>query len=133
MESKKMGLMAIPPYNYDSANRLTRVESSSEYQTFVYNGLGDRIEQYGSNETPKYFTLDLNAWLTQVLADGSNTYLYGPSTGSGQASRISQETPENIDYYLGDALGSVRQVLTDDPTSKVVLERDYAPYGEVST
>lgn len=36
------------------------------------NLLGDRLSQNGVN-----YTLDLNASLTQVLNDGTNTYLYG--------------------------------------------------------
>lgn len=64
--------------------------------------------------------------MTQVLEDDSNTYLYG-------LGRISQENAENIDYYLGDGLGSVRQVLLGDSARTVVLARDYASYGEVKT
>jgi hypothetical protein len=41
--------------------------------------------------------------LTQVLADGSNTYLYGNS-------RIAQYTSTTPAYFLGDALGGVRQL-----------------------
>jgi hypothetical protein len=41
-----------------------------------YNGLGGRLKQT-LNGTEKDFTLDLNAGLTQVLAYGGDTYLYG--------------------------------------------------------
>jgi hypothetical protein len=44
----------------------------------------------------------LNAGLTQVLDDGDNSYLYG-------VGRISQVNTGN-EYFLGDALGSVRQL-----------------------
>jgi hypothetical protein len=47
------------------------------------------------------YTMDLKAGLTQVLQDGTNTCLYG-------ADRIAQYGANDPEYYLGDALGSVR-------------------------
>ena len=90
----------VNAYDYDSANRLKSITGGST-ASFSYNGLGDRLSQNGVN-----YTLDLNAGLTQVLADGTNTYLYGlgriaerqgaaseyyPSTGSGQVSAMRLE------------------------------------------
>lgn len=43
------------------------------------------------------FTLDLNTGLTHVLADGTNTYLYGNG-------RIGQFAGAESAYFLGDAL-----------------------------
>ena len=83
---------------------------------FFYSGLGDRHQQNGVN-----YTLDLNTGLTQVLADGTNIYLYGNG-------RISQ-TASITEYFLGDALGSVRQLA--DPAGAVTLTQSYAPYGDV--
>jgi hypothetical protein len=48
--------------------------------------------------------MDLNTGLTQVLQDGTNTYLYG-------ADRIAQYGANGPEYYLGDALGSLRQMV----------------------
>jgi RHS repeat-associated protein len=79
--------------------------------------LGDRHQQNGVN-----YTLDLNTGLTQVLSDGTNTYLYGNG-------RISQHATQT-EYFIGDALGSVRQLT--DATSAVTLTQSYAPYGEVT-
>ncbi len=81
-----------------------------------YGGLGDRHQQNGVN-----YTLDLNAGLTQVLSDGTNTYLYGNG-------RIAQ-TDSTTEYFLGDALGSVRQLV--DSAGAVTLTQSYAPYGEI--
>ena len=78
-------------------------------------GLGDRLQQGATN-----YTLDLATGLTQVLADGTNTYLYG----NGRIAQIST----TIEYFLGDALGSVRQLA--DPAGEVTLTQSYAPYGE---
>ncbi|MCS7017411.1 MAG: RHS repeat-associated core domain-containing protein, partial [Gemmatales bacterium] len=73
------------------------------------------------------YLLDLNTGLTQVLANGTNTYLYGPSTGSG--GRIGELQPGGWAYHLGDALGSVRQLA--DAGGAVTLARSYEPYGSV--
>ena len=56
--------------------------------------------------------MDLNAGLTQVLQDGTNTYLYG-------AGRVAQYGANGPEYYLGDALGSVRQMV--DASGNVTL------------
>ena len=44
----------------------------------ITNGLGDRLAQSVDGVVTRYM-LDLNAGLTQVLSDGTNTYLYGLS------------------------------------------------------
>jgi hypothetical protein len=51
------------------------------------------------------YTLDLNTGLTQVLNDGTNQYLYG-------VGRIAQVNTTTLitDYFITDALGSVRQL-----------------------
>jgi hypothetical protein len=60
---------------------------------------------------PIDYTLDINAGLTQVLDDGTSTYLYG-------LERVAQSGVGGDEYFLGDALGSVRQ-----------LAQAYEPYG----
>jgi len=42
------------------------------------NGLGDRLQQTVDSVTKNYH-LDLNDWLSQVLADEPNAYLNGPN------------------------------------------------------
>lgn len=70
--------------------------------------------------TPTNHTLDLASGLTQVLADGTNAYLYG--TG-----RIGQEQPGGWQYQVPDALGSVRQPA--DTSGAATLMQSYAPFG----
>src|SRR5574341_325255 len=106
-------------YTYDAANRLLGTQSSALSTSYTYNGLGDRISQTVDGATTNY-TLDLSAGLTQVLSDGSNTYLYG-------AMRIGELQPGGWAYHLGDALGSVRQLA--DATGNVTLARNFEPYG----
>ena len=108
-------------YTYDPANRLASIEQGNNSYTFSYDGLGDRLQQTVNSETTNY-TLDLNAGLTQVLDDGTNTYLYG-------VDRIAQAGGENTDYFLGDALGSVRQLA--DENGEITLGQSYDPYGNV--
>ncbi len=54
------------------------------------------------------------------MNDGTNTYLYGNG-------RIAQ-TSSTTEYFLGDALGSVRQLA--DSAGVVTLTQSYSPYGE---
>jgi hypothetical protein len=45
---------------------------------------------------------------------------------------IAKENEENINYFLGDALGNVRQLVSGAaPETKVLLTREYSPYGEI--
>jgi hypothetical protein len=72
--------------------------------------------------TATNYTLDLAAGLTQVLSDGTDTYLYGNG-------RIAQSGAPGAQYFLGDALGSVRQLV--DANGEVLLAQSYEPYGAV--
>jgi RHS repeat-associated protein len=60
--------------------------------------------------------------LIQVLSDGTTTYTYG-------LGRISQQSGNASEYFLGDALGSVRQMT--DNAGEVTFAKSYNPYGEV--
>jgi RHS repeat-associated protein len=104
-------------YTYDTANRLVEVRNQSTVTSYRYNGLGDRLSQNRVN-----YTLDLNAGLTQVLSDSENTYTYG-------IGRISQQNGAATEYFLGDALGSVRQLV--DGAGQITLVKSYEPYGSV--
>jgi len=57
-----------------------------------------------------------------VFTDGETTYLYG-------VARLAQENDGNAEYYLGDALGSVRQLT--ERSGAVTYAASYTPYGEV--
>jgi RHS repeat-associated protein len=106
-------------YAYNHANRLVSVMQGADDYEFRYNGLGDRVAQNTPGGEINY-ALDLEARLTQVLADGANAYLYG-------AGRIGEEQPGGWQYHLGDALGSVRQLL--NAGSAVKVARSYEPFG----
>jgi RHS repeat-associated protein len=108
----------VNTYDYDSANRLTSFNGTSSY---TYSGLGDRLSQTVNGNTTNY-TLDLNTGLTQVLNDGTNRYLYGNG-------RIAQTAGTGTEYFLSDALGSVRQLT--DATGEITLAKSYQPYGDM--
>jgi RHS repeat-associated protein len=111
-------------YTYDHANRLKTVTDGVNTSSYAYNGLGDRVSET-VNEITTDYVLDLAGGLTQVLADGTNSYLYGNA-------RIMQEdSNEEKEYFLGDALGSVRMLA--DEEGEITLLRSYEPYGEVLT
>jgi len=72
------------------------------------------------NDQITTYILDLNAGLTQILNDGTNTYLYGV----GRIAQVNTTT----EYFMGDALGSVRQLT--NTIGDITLAKGYEPYGE---
>ncbi len=107
-------------YMYDQANRLKTLTQGGNSYAFAYNGLGDRLRQSVSGITTIY-TLDPAAGLTQVLWDGTNTYLYGNG-------RIAQQQ-STMQYFGADALGSVRQIYNS--SGQIIANKRYDPYGNV--
>ncbi len=75
-----------------------------------------------TNGVTTNYAIDLAGGLTQVLADSQHTYLYGNG-------RIAQYRAGGTDYFLGDALGSVRQLV--DADGEVTLAKGYEPYGQL--
>jgi RHS repeat-associated protein len=108
-------------YTYNHANQLVSVSGAGTTVSYAYNGQGDRVSQTVGITTTHY-TLDLAAGLTQVLSDGTDTYLYVNG-------RIAQYGASGAQYFLGDALGSVRQLV--DAGGDVLLAQSYEPYGAV--
>jgi RHS repeat-associated protein len=110
-------------YSYDYNNKLVGLSQGTDVYQYVYNGLGDRVQQIVNGVTTDY-VLDINTGLTQVLQDGTNTYLYG-------VNRIAQSTTTETEYFLADALGSVRNLT--DGIGNITLTQSYSPFGEVLT
>jgi RHS repeat-associated protein len=111
----------VSGYAYDRANRLVVVRGPEVSATYAYNGLGERMQQTVDVQTTD-FIVDQAGGLTQVLSDGTDSYLYG-------LRRIAEQDAEGWQYYVGDALGSVRQLV--DESGEVRLVKDYEPYGSV--
>ncbi len=110
----------LQAYTYDQANRLKQVVGGATTSAFGYNGQGDRLQQTVGITTTRY-VLDPAAGLTQVLSDGTNTYLYGNG-------RVAQYQA-SMQYFGADGLGSVRQIF--DATGQVVGSSRYDPYGNL--
>ncbi len=108
-------------YTYSTDNRLILISNPQSTIENRYNGLGDRLQQTVDSENTNY-SLDQASSLTQVLSDGTNTYLYG-------VGRIAQESTSGEQYFLADALGSVRQLV--DASGSVQTAKSFEPYGEV--
>jgi RHS repeat-associated protein len=90
--------------------------------SYQYNGLGDRLQETVNGSTTT-FMMDLNTGLTQALSDGTNDYIYGV----GRIAQVNTGT----EYFLGDALGSVRQLVNN--TGEITYSRVYDPYGVITT
>lgn len=110
----------VNTYTYTN-NKLSNITGNNLNITYQYNGLGERVSQMVNGVTT-HFTVDLNAGLSQVLSDGTNTYLYG-------VERIAQVSTSGEEYFLADALGSVRQRV--DANGSVQTVKSYEPYGEI--
>ncbi|NJL54416.1 hypothetical protein HC928_03915 [bacterium] len=104
---------------YDALNRLVSVGAGAIQYT--YNGDGVLVATTRGTTTTSY-TVDLAAPLSQVLSDGSTTYLYG-------LERLAAVGPTGTEWYLTDAIGSVR--LTLDETGQPLVGHDlaYTPFG----
>jgi RHS repeat-associated protein len=86
---------------------------------YGYNGLGDRLQRTIDGEVQRY-NLDLVVGMTQVLTSNDTHYLYGNN-------RLGQTDTNDLNYHLGDALNSVRQVAT--PGSAVRFTQSFEPFG----
>ncbi len=105
-------------YTYDHANRLVSISNPQSTITNSYDGQGNRYQQTANGVTSTY-ALDLAGGLPQVLNDGANTYLYG-------LGRIAQQNAGGSEYFLTDALGSVRQLV--DASGTIVGTQSFDPY-----
>ncbi len=111
----------VNTYVYDQANRLASVTSNqSSVFSYTYNGLGDRLRQTVNGVTTTYAN-DYAAGLTQVLSDGTNSYLYG-------VGRLGQYD-NTMQYFGADGLGSVRQIYNS--AGIVQMNGRYDPFGNV--
>ncbi len=110
-------------YQYDDFDRLIRVTQGMTVTTYGYTGDGDRLWQATDGVTTT-FTLDLNAALTQVLAQSQSG---GPATYFLPG--VGQQVNGLWYYYHADALGSVRQMT--GPTGSSIGSVNYSPFGEI--
>lgn len=101
-------------YTYDALNRAITTGGT----TNSYNADSVLVQQ----GTTRYVQ-DLAAPLSQILSDGTSTYVYGQERLFAQASGGAKL------WYATDALGSVRQTLND--SGAVLGNTAYDPWGQV--
>jgi RHS repeat-associated protein len=106
-------------YQYDALHRLTSAKGGAI--TYAYNGDGVLVRETAGGSTTHY-TQDLAAPLSQVLSDGSSTYLYGMD-------RLATVSPAGRTWHLHDALGSVRQTLDDAGVPVYASGLGFTPFG----
>ena len=87
-------------YAYDQANRLTNYNSGAG--TYAYDGDGLRTSKTVGGAT-KQFVYDIAEGLSQVLSDGTNSYIYGPG-----GVPVEQVNGSTVTYLHQDQLGSKR-------------------------
>ena len=102
-------------YTYDALNRAVTTGST----TNASNADGVLVQQ----GTTRYVQ-DLASPLSQILSDGTTSYVYGQERLFGQQS--STRT-----WYTTDALGSVRQTMND--TGAALGSIAYDPWGQVQS
>jgi YD repeat-containing protein len=107
---------------YDAAGRLVGAQSITNTLVYTYNGDGVRVAMAVDGVETRWVQ-DVTG-LPEVLSEASGgsamLYVYG-------AARLSQVEDGAYEWFLGDALGSVRQVVDD--SGEIVLVRDYSPFG----
>ncbi len=140
-------------YQYDAANRLTRVNgvtytwgtrgnlTSDGVFTYTYNAAGKMVRAQGLTLTLVY-TYNGDGLLAAQRVNGTlTTFVWDQTAGLPQVlatsdgaldvyglGRIAEVRGNEWRYPLGDALGSVRQAA--DGTGAVTVSREWTPYGE---
>lgn len=106
---------------YDLADRMKSYAKGTTSATYVYDGDGNRTSKT-VNGTTANFVYDNAEGLSQILSDGTNSYIYGPG-----GMPIEQVNGSAVTYLHQDQLGSTR-VLTDQ-NRNVVGTYTYGAYG----
>lgn len=109
-------------YGYDQAGRLTGVTGATS-ATYGYNGDNLRISKTTGGSTAT-FVWDA-ASTPNLLSDGTNSYLYGPS-----GLPIEQLGGGGSFWYVHDQIGSTTALLT--AAGAVAGSYAYTPYGLVT-
>jgi RHS repeat-associated protein len=122
----------VTSYGYDQAGNLISVERPKEgtmakiEDAYAYDGHGLRASQSISGAT-SYLAWDASGSLPLLLADGTNSYIYGP--GGLPVEQINNTTG-TVQYLHHDQAGSTR--LLTGSTGKTEATFTYGPYGETT-
>ncbi len=108
-------------YGYDQMNRLKTV-SGPTAASYAYDGDGARTQKTVGSTT-NAFVYNNAEDVSQILSDGTNSYIYGP--GGMPVEQVANDN--TVTYLHHDQLGSVR-LLTNDSRA-VVGTYTYDAYG----
>ena len=100
------------------------VESITNTLVYTYNRDGARVAMAVDGVETRWVqdVTGLPEVLSETAGGAETIYLYGHA-------RLAQVEGSDVGWFLGDALGSVRQVVDDG--GEVVLARSYSPFGVV--
>ncbi len=112
-------------YSWTEANQLAEATTGSTSTTFTYDGNGLRQSETTGSTTTN-FTWDTEASLSELLSDGSNSYIYGPD-GTPVEQVSSSGTPS---YLLADQLGSTRALTSS--SGSVTASFTYDAWGNLT-
>lgn len=113
-------------YEYDNANRLTYVETSSyDEVSYSYDVQGSRVSRQEGTQTAESLTWDLNRSIPVLLDDSTYEFIYQPGSYVPFA-QIEKSTGE-VTYLHSDSIGSV-MAATDD-TGTLIDHYSYDAYG----
>jgi RHS repeat-associated protein len=115
-------------YEWDAENRLIKITQGGNVTVFVYNGLGQRVQEKLNNTLIKQWVWCGGVFQPCEERNGSNVVTKRFYEQGVQIPGAS--SPADKLFYTKDHLGSVREVVDDN---EVVRGRwDYDPYGRRS-
>jgi len=106
-------------YTYDGAGRMVRAEGVSATVVYTY-GLDSLLVGRSAGGAVTTYAWDWATGVPEMLSDGERLYLVGQET-------LGWADGAEWSYPLGDALGSVRQVV--DGAGEVLDDRSWTPFG----
>ncbi len=114
-------------YTYNGENELSSLNSNGTTSTYPYGGDGFRLSATSSGSTQS-FVYDTQSFVPQLLEDGTNDYIYGPSGEPIEQISQSSGVPS---YLFTDQLGSV--VMEANQSGNITATQSHSPYGSVSS
>jgi len=114
----------VRTYEYDYANRLIEVVSSTFTTTFAYNGDGHRVAKAENGVATSYVVamLGLSQVLVETTGGQTTRYVYGHDL-------LAEHDGEAWAWHLNDGLGSARSGQLADGNGDVTLAQCYTPFG----
>src|SRR5262245_47171384 len=118
-------------YEYDTENKLVRVESAGKTANYKYDGLGRRIEKevIGSGTTTTRYVYDNEDILLELNAANNIVarYTHGPGV---DAPLIIERNSQSF-YYHADGLGSVTEITNQ--SGAVAQRYSYSSFGKIES